>query len=256
MRDDDFFLPRHQREHLAELLTTAIPSLIEDLIITATKQDRIGRPELTRHRRTKRPGSRAPLNPEAASAAQDLHNALVGTVRLVCESRGRDYDGGPTTLSMCGWLAEYVSSIALTEGAEDAYFEIDTAVKAARRAVDHPMIRERYVGTCRGCDRDLYALRGDTRYTCRCGTSVTKLSQDERINAELEGRNYTAQELVAIVRDRLGVHVKVKAIYDLEYRKVNPVSVRGWRTNMSGRQVKMYRAGDILDALRERAAAS
>lgn len=255
MQDDDFFLPQHERTRLEALLKTDIPSLIEDLAVTAAKQDRITKPEQNQNRRTKRPESRPPINFEAAGAEQDLHNALVGAVRLVCESRGRDYDGDPSTLGMCGWLAEYVSSIALTEGAEDVYFEIDAAVKAARRAVDHPMIRERYVGDCPKCERDLYAMRSATRYLCRCGTSVEKVVQDERINSVLEGRNYTAQELVHIVRDRLGLQVKVKTIYDLEYRKDGAVPVRGRRLSHSGRYVKMYRAGDVLAALRVRAAA-
>lgn len=255
MRDDDFFLPQHERARLEALLKADIPSLIEDLAVTACKQDRIGRTEENRHRRRKRLESSPPMSIEAFEKAEALHHSLVGAARLVCESRGRDYDGDSTTLGLCGWLAEYVSSIALTEGAEDVYFEIDTAVKAARRAVDHPMIRERYVGTCAKCDRDLYAMRSDTRYLCRCGTSVEKVVQDERINSVLEGQNYTAQELVHIVRDRLGLHVKVKTIYDLEYRKEGAVVVRGWRMIHSGRQVKMYRAGDVLAALRERLAA-
>lgn len=278
MRDDDFFLSKRERDHLAELLATTIPGLVDDLAITITKQDRIGRPELTRHRRTKRPGSRPPVNLEAAGAADELRSALATAIRFICEERAIEWwplDSvapgyiGPlragwrrlpegyqaTILDLTAWLRKHLISLALSAGADDVYFEIDRAAAAARRAVDHPVITEHYVGTCPGCERDLYARRSETRYNCRCGTSVTKLSQDDRINAELEGRNYTAQELVAIVRDRLGVHVKVKAIYDLEYRKIDPVQVRGWRSNMSGRQVKMYRAGDVLNALRERVVA-
>lgn len=200
MRDDDFFIPRNQRDHLTELLTTTIPGVLEDLIVTAARQDRISRPELSQTRKPKRPESRPPLNFEAAGVEIELHAALVGAVRLMCESRGVDYDGNPTTLGLCGWLQRNVTAIALTEGAEDIYHSIDMATKAALRAVDHRPILEHYVGTCVACDGDLYARRSDTLYACRCGTTVTKLAQDERILNELEGRNYTAQELVDLVR--------------------------------------------------------
>ena len=252
MRDDDFFIPQHQRDHLTELLTTTIPGVLEDLIVTAARQDRISRPELSQTRKPKRPESRPPLNFEAAGVEIELHAALVGAVRLMCESRGVDYDGNPTTLGLCGWLQRNVTAIALTEGAEDIYHSIDMATKAALRAVDHRPILEHYVGTCVACDGDLYARRSDTLYACRCGTTVTKLAQDERILNELEGRNYTAQELVDLVRDRLGLKIRVNAIYELERRKVNPVEPRGYRVSHSGRRVAMFNAGEVFAVLRAR----
>jgi hypothetical protein len=252
MREDDFYLPKNQRDDLTELLTKRIPHVIGHLAITTSRRDRISRPELSQTRKPKRPESRPPLNFESSDAGQELHNALTSAIRFTCEPRGITYDGNPTALGMCGWLARNVTAIALTEGAEDVYHDIDRTTAAAYRAVDHRPILEHYVGTCVACDGDLYARRSDTLYACRCGTTVTKLAQDERILTELEQRNYTVNELVDLVRDRMGMSIKPKTIYDLEYRKVNPVPARGYRVTPGNRRVAMYNAGEVFAALRER----
>lgn len=137
MRDDDFFLPKPAVAELREALTRTIPSLVEDLAVTTTRQDHITRGNLHSGKRPK-PTSRPPMNFDSAGAAQELHNALVGGVRLMCESRAMDYAGDPTTLGLCGWLRRNLISLAMTEGAEGVHHEIIGAVKAATRAVDVP----------------------------------------------------------------------------------------------------------------------
>lgn len=137
MRDDDFFLPKPAVAELREALTRTIPSLVEDLAVTTTRQDRITRGRLHNGRRGK-PESRPPMNFDSAGAAQELHNALVGGVRLMCESRAMGYDGDVSTLGLCGWLRRNLIALAMTEGAEDVHHEITGAVRAALRVVDLP----------------------------------------------------------------------------------------------------------------------
>lgn len=137
MRDDDFFLNKPAVAELREAFTRTIPSLIEDLAITTSRQDRITRSDLAKIRRGK-PESVVPMNFQSAGAAQELHNALVGGVRLMCEARGMDYGGDPSTLGMCGWLRRNLIALAMTEGAEDVHSEVIGAVKAALREVDLP----------------------------------------------------------------------------------------------------------------------
>jgi hypothetical protein len=252
LRDDEFFIPAHHRTELERLLSVVIPSRIEDLEVTTARQDRITRPAFGGKRG--KPESRPPLNMHGANAAHQLRAALVGAVRLTCEHRGIDYDGDPSTLGLCAWLRRNITALALTPGANDAHADILAAVTAATRAVDIPKAELRYVGPCRACSADLYAHHAAIVYRCACGNATPRDLQDADVNTELEARNYTAAELVTIVRDRLGMRIRVKTIYDLEYRKTEPVSARGYRMRR-GRREKMYNAGDVFAALRVRTAA-
>ncbi|MFF3221711.1 hypothetical protein ACFYV7_02850 [Nocardia suismassiliense] len=133
------YLDRIELRALAELLRE-IPDLAEDLSISLTRQSRLS----TRgdYRMNRRPSEQPlPYNPAASRAADELHAVLVSWVRLVCEQRGLDYAGSPSTPGLARWLDRNLIALAMTEGAEGAPAEIRTVVQAALWIVCPPAAR-------------------------------------------------------------------------------------------------------------------
>ncbi|MFI6173494.1 hypothetical protein ACIBCN_42415 [Nocardia sp. NPDC051052] len=123
------YLDRGELRALADLLRE-IPDLAEDLSISLTRQSRLS----TRgdYRMNRRPSEQPlPYNPAASRAADELHAVLVSWVRLVCEQRGLDYTGAPSTPGLARWLDRNLIAFAMTEGAQGAPEEIRTVVQAA-----------------------------------------------------------------------------------------------------------------------------
>ncbi|MFE9579279.1 hypothetical protein ACFYO1_23035 [Nocardia sp. NPDC006044] len=131
------YLDRVELRALAELLRE-IPDLAEDLAVSLTRQSRLG----TRgdYRMNRRPSEQPlPYNPAASRAADDLHAVLGSWVRLVCEQRGLDYTGSPSTPGLARWLDRNLIALAMTEGAEGAPEDIRTVVQAALWIVCPPV---------------------------------------------------------------------------------------------------------------------
>lgn len=132
----DFFLPRREQAILSEKLGT-VPSLVEDLAITVTRQARIQRSGLGKPRR-QRPGSRLPFHIAAAEAEDALHNALTTWVRFVCEERQIVYRGHDDDITLSRWLRKHMVSLALTAGSEDAFDDLVGKIDECRKVVDLP----------------------------------------------------------------------------------------------------------------------
>ncbi|MEV0294517.1 hypothetical protein [Nocardia sp. NPDC050710] len=130
------YLDRTELRALAELLRE-IPDLADDLTISRTRQSRTGaQGDFRMHRRpSEQP---LPYNPAAARAADELHAVLVSWVRLVCEQRGIDYPGSPSTAGMARWLDRNLIALAMTEGVVQAPAEIRRVVQAAQWIVCPP----------------------------------------------------------------------------------------------------------------------
>lgn len=154
-----FFIPRHELTKLKEILSE-IPSLAADLPDTITKQARLG--EVGRGCRHRRPSEQPlPFHVDAAQVAADLHNALTGWVRLVCEQRAMEYMPigylradfvGPlqpgvkrvgrghvaSTAEMARWLERHMVALAMTEGSETALDELGHLADTAHRLICPP----------------------------------------------------------------------------------------------------------------------
>lgn len=130
------FIPRHELKKLRELLRE-IPSLALELGISVTKQARLG--EVGRSRKARRPSAPPlPYHLAAADVAEELHNVLVGWVRLTCEQRAMAYTGSVSTPGLAKWLERNVVALAMTEGAETALGEIQDVMRAAEWIVCPP----------------------------------------------------------------------------------------------------------------------
>lgn len=130
------FIGRHEIRQLRELLHE-IPSLAEELGIAITKQARLG--VAGRSRKPRRPSEHPlPYNVGAAEVAEELHNELVGWVRLTCEQRAIDYTGKTSTPGVARWLEHNIIALAMTEGADTAYVNIRDLVQRAEWIVCPP----------------------------------------------------------------------------------------------------------------------
>jgi hypothetical protein len=130
------FIPRHELTKLREVLGE-IPSLARDLPVTITKQARLG--EIGRSRKPRRPSEQPlPYHLDAARVADELHNALVGWVRLTCEQRAIDYAGPTSTAGLARWLHRNIIALAMTEGSESALDELGHLADVAHNIICPP----------------------------------------------------------------------------------------------------------------------
>lgn len=166
--DDQFFIPRHDRKLLRDILGT-IPALVEDLAVAITRQARLGNGRRY-GLRSKAAGQPLPYDADAARVADELHAALVGWVRLVCEHRGLTWEQTldpaawlaltwvpgefigplqrgrsplpdritPSSAELARWLYRHMVALAMTPGSEMALREIQAAARAAERVVCPP----------------------------------------------------------------------------------------------------------------------
>ncbi|WP_072689305.1 hypothetical protein [Rhodococcus marinonascens] len=220
---DHLFLTRAEIRQLVTMLQE-IPELVEDLAITITRQDRIvakGGPKLSRG------SDEQPLvfNVNASEVADDLHGTLVGWVRHVCESRAMAYEGHVSTLSLARWLDRHVISLAMTEGSEEALDEISYAMRRARRAMDLPRPSKVLFTLCVQCGSRVEADAESESATCQtCGRYSTITEVREVLDENMDGMILSAKEVAAMIAIRYGVSVKPKTVYDMAYRKNDPIA--------------------------------
>lgn len=190
-----------------------------------------------------------PYDTNASDAAHQLHGTLREAVLDTCTQRGYTWPGERRTPYLAAWLIRHITALAVTDNATTHANHITQAHATAFHAVDTPE-RPHFHGYCEICGTALWARNEATTMTCRdCGNVIGIEYQRQRVDAQLEARLFTANELVDIVRDRLNQHIKPKTIHDLAYRRRNRLPVRG-RTR-DGQ--KLYRAGDVFHRLREQA---
>ena len=133
------FIPRHELKKLKEILEE-IPSIALELPTTITKQARLG--EVGRGRKPRRPSEQPlPFHLDASRVADELHNALVGWVRLVCEQRAMEYKGPKSTAGLARWLERHLIALGMTEGAEGALDELGDLRDRAAKMVCPPAMR-------------------------------------------------------------------------------------------------------------------
>ncbi|NKR52914.1 hypothetical protein GS481_01830 [Rhodococcus hoagii] len=129
---DQFFITRADMQALTSLLRE-IPELVEDLAITLTRQDNVGAGVRVASGSDEQP---LPMNFAASDAHDLLRSTLAAWVRHVTDTPGMAYGGPPGTAGIATWLADHVTSLAMTEGCEEAYDEISHAMGECRRACD------------------------------------------------------------------------------------------------------------------------
>lgn len=164
-----------------------------------------------------------PVHWAAAEVRQHLHGLLVSWIRMCAEEGVRSTDHRPglpedNLTAMARWLLWRVDGLQLHEAGSDAVDEITSAVAHCHRLIDRPPER-RYIGPCRVCERDMYALTLGTNVTCDgCGATFSVEALRQWMNAQIAGRLVTAHE-GAMLLSRFGLETKQGTIDKWRERK-------------------------------------
>lgn len=132
----DFYLDRKNQATLRDKLDL-IPSLVEDLSITVTRQARISPPGLMKLH-AKKYESKLPFHIGAKDASDNLHNCLTTWVRFTCDNRQVHYTSREDTMSLARWLRNNIIGLALCEGSETAAEDIAYRIDECRKQIDLP----------------------------------------------------------------------------------------------------------------------
>jgi hypothetical protein len=219
---DHFYLQREDQLALVGWLRKMFV-LSEELAITITRQDRVGGgdPRVSMGEREQP----LPFNAHASEVADDLNATLVAWARHVCEHRGVAYNGKPGVLGLARWLDRNIIALALTPGSEEALDEISDAIRRAQRALDRPPVARVLLGVCPHCRSRVMADPGNDSADCRtCGAELTLDAVRKRIDGSMIGMILPAKEAAEVLSARYGVPIKAKTVYDMAYRKTDPIS--------------------------------
>ncbi|MFI7168504.1 hypothetical protein [Rhodococcoides fascians] len=159
------------------------------------------------------------------------------------------------------WLACHPHELRTHPAVDELFDSLSDVVAIVNKAIDQ-LPELRYKGTCsyveydqgreRRCKTDLYAEKGEEWVQCpRCKASYAVAKLDRDILAQMREMNYTAVELMSLMRE-LGTRVPKSTLYRwINERKLPP---RGWMRE--GRIIQrwihrddpaVYRLGDVLD---------
>lgn len=256
---DDMRLTRAERTKLAETLATVTDWLTAALDETITRQTSHAAGPLVSTGRNKE--TPLPFHWIASDVAWTLENTLAVWARSIAHTTGLHKLPRPltaaqaqhelprplTTVRAARWITAHLTALALMPDAAQAYDELTYAIGRAYTVVGRPRTAN-YVGPCpaNGCDGELWAEPDTDPVPCRtCKTEFPRTTVDARLERELRASLCTANELVPIVADRLGLTVTPKAIRELTRRR-RPLIIRGQLPHTGEH---LYRAGDVLEAL-------
>ncbi|AXH49724.1 helix-turn-helix DNA binding protein [Gordonia phage Frokostdame] len=242
----DAGLDRHAQDRLVEKLTDIHSWLSEDLDATLIRDTAFR--DNSERVSGKRADSEGPMpyDDDAAEAARELHGALREAVWSVCTQRELAWPGERRSPYLALWLTRRIRSLAVCDNATHIATTIIAAHDTAFAAIDTP-VRPHFHGYCEMCGQSLWSRGGDTLTCKKCHRVVDTDYQRQLVDTELEGRFFTANELVDVVRDRFKIDIKPKTVHDMAYRRRDRLPVRG-RTR-DGQ--KLYRAGDVFHRLRQ-----
>ena len=145
-----------------------------------------------------------PDAPQAVSAQDSLHAALVGAVRALCGSAGQTYNGPDDTVGLSRWLLRNLAAIPLHPEGPDITAEITRAHNRALRVIDNVPDKIFY-GTCATvisdgapCGQDVSIPIDAESWECQCGTSYNRLQlENDKIEAA-RGMNLSVKQLAQI----------------------------------------------------------
>lgn len=192
----------HSCTETLRIALRALPSLIEDLTITLTRQARIGD-------RNGAPSTTQPLpyHPAASTTLQTIHHNLTHWATQVATNRGVRIDADltdPTATSQ--WLLRWAGAAAQHPAAAELHNNIHAMTRAARRTIDLAAER-RYVGPCDQCGADMYVgMRAETVHcpTPDCDATYPIAERRLWLLEQAYDRLLTASEMARAIPQLLG----------------------------------------------------
>ncbi len=219
-----------------------------------------------------------PYDPPASSAIDVMRSTLVGWVRALevaevhgpvhrdclhpsCSSIRRTRYPVDTLADQARYLLSNLNALRQHEAADEALDEIGSAVDNARRAVDRRADRI-YAGPCMApvpiegdapheptgeCRESLFASPKRQDVTCRsCGALFDVEDRRDWLRQAADSHLGTAAEISALCRHMLGEMVTASMIRGYAHR--GQILAHGQTPDPRGREVPMYRVGEVLSA--------
>jgi hypothetical protein len=214
-----------------------VPEIMDDLLITRTKQDAVA----TRYARVSGTRER-PLGyrPAASEAADLMVLTLAYWTRIILAARGLHTRQAASPVHNARWLARHRETIRHHDGAADLLDEIRYAIGHARETIDRPPERI-YSGRC-VCGGDLYARERSHQVACPvCGKVYAVADRRAAMLDEIREHLATAAEIAAGIGELHGQQINRKTINQWNSR--DRLVVRGYSTDGH----PLFRIGDVLD---------
>lgn len=216
--------------------------LLQDLDTTIARQDAVIPP----NSRGRSAETALPFKWHASEALWVLQNVTTTWARLVLEHTGFRPPADTSAFGAAGFLRAHVRSFATHPDAGEAVGELETAVRDALRAVDHPVDHRMYLGKCgdvaghHGCQGRVYALPQQEEGTCdRCHATHPTRERRALMLRAMAGQKLTAQEMSTMLA-AVGVEITVAQIQNVgRLRRITPTS-----SDKHGK--RSYRVGDVL----------
>lgn len=219
-------------------------SLVEDLYVTMSKQDQLGRPYQAGGGD---PGWISPMKDGLVPVLFTLHETIrrwAGTFAVIPP-------GTPTPV-LAGILIDLLDRVACSPQAAVLVREVTDAVHRARRAIDRPNDTRLFLGRCGArtmhgiCVEELYGRPWLTKVRCQvCHAEHLITDRQDQLLREADGYLGTAVEISRFLRIT-GRDVTPETLRGLAFRGRLPR--RG--TNKAGHP--QYRIGDAVTALGNR----
>lgn len=230
--------------------------------IASSLEQAIQRQTRTRQERTEEHGpltaaeTALPYDPAASEVRTVLDGTLTFWAAAISEQRGLDVHDW-TIAGLAAFLAGQVEWLRAQTAGADAFDELGSAIRQAERATDRPADR-RYAGPCTtlveplvACGTDLYAREGRDTVTCPACATEYPLAERRAWLLDLAADRLLPVTELARAVDGLGVPVSRDTVKSWVRRE--QLVARGHISGWQGRQVAIYRVGDVV-ALVEAAA--
>lgn len=269
-----------------------MPALIDELEITATKQDKIG----AGGKRGKGDEAPLPFNWSASDQLFAIMNTLGTWARhmfearypsdapfplgepavfvtdvLVTVRRNRWFvsretrmvreESRPGAVEIAQWLLGMVQSIRMDEAGGQIYDEVTYAHDQAQRLIDRPE-PEIYAGRCDAADVRVRADDGRlTPHVSPCGADLYARLVDRAVTCKVCGAEYDLAErkkdLLGRIPDLLAPTVAIANALTTLLTPVTPSMIRQMKhrrqiANRGSDDAPMYRVGDVMAVLADR----
>lgn len=252
-----------------------VPALMEDLLVTLMRQDRMPpTPNAQRQRRraehTKwddklnsdvedqgrllaaKGYNRTLHHAKAGEVMSTLSNAVTTAVRALAE---------PLRITLpvmdaagaSRWLLTNLASVALSPAGPDIVADVVREHHRAMRVIDRPEERT-YIGLCDQCHAAMHARPYDLAHRCACGETYDIAARQQVIHTRLMGSLVSVEEILDLSTraETFGQRINRKTLESwIQRKRLRRVGSR--RNRDSGKPaVALYRAGDVLNLVQAR----
>lgn len=216
-----------------------VPGLLDDLVVTWSKQDRL---RAGGGHRTKQSEAPLPVRFDMPPVIAALGNELTTWARDLVDRNGWDvadptprsphnskrgvvFPQSTTAIDLAcyaaDWLADHIAQLRMHPAVMEVHRGITSAITVAENAIDRPEARL-FIGACDYCDAALYAKPDDRNTRCEvCATSYTDVAERwDRALFRLRGYPATAALIAGSIGELYGVIVSRKLINSWHHRQM------------------------------------